>query len=887
MNQFGVNQKKNRTLERQTAELLVRRFWVAFNNFTLYGEFHPLTDDAALVFDSYLVDALDDVTPITIHIEEDAFYCEEWRIGTEKFASRLVARCKDAKIQSISFHRGLAQGSALVFIKCLGDVKNFRSVDEISAELSDNGISDIQLNYVTYKKVTKDDVIVRKDVNELASMVETPSKVDAEKIVSAIGTGMQSFDGETAPSMVERLKLLGNRILGKGQGEEESYAVNKVIESFSHLRAKVVDHIENNQELGSEERDEALTELDKMTFDTIGRIVADEIEKDSFSVKRLATLIRRLIPGVTDLKRLLPKLKSVILGAGLSMETYAELVKELAIELEEEGIIPLLKDSAERIGLSVGEVVDTFRQYPDAAVRLLVLSAEIGSQIGLDHDRHLVLLKEYIERVTTHVTEDNVPFDPATQQVEIDSKLDKLEEELLEQFLEKGEQAPLKGQFILRPKTESRQERALHLINIAMGDLLGEQYDTLKEQLHENIDELSDSIAHSETGTLVAVNSGVMDASIFELEQRVLSLLDGEGISTQRIGDIQSRLSASLINVQKKLAGEEILVEEMISDVQDELTLDFKSLQSAVDALSVLAPADDPFAREALDVTEAIKTILALYDALRGQIENSDLKLDKKEKIITSLLPKIEDLCGRMGFSDTIIEEFKKEAQSRVNSSGPNLVTGEAADESGDARTDIGDRDLRDNIVPGQTGSEEEKNPEAGVSSNGKEKKKSKRAILPKGIVRVVETRNIIKREVSRCQRYKCAVTLLSFSFFIKTSENISREPDTEELAYILDEVYCVLRHLLRDLDIVGALGSLRDNYFVIVCSMTDIAGARNLLSRIKRPLGSIDFSLYSGEKPRIIMSVLSFDAENHSDGAAFIRAARAQHRKSIRNDTA
>ncbi|MBD3320210.1 MAG: hypothetical protein GF350_03855, partial [Chitinivibrionales bacterium] len=72
-------------LDQRQADLIVRNLWVAFNNFVLYGENHPLTRKAGENFFAHLEQTLRNSTPVTIHLEHDALVCEEWKVSERSY----------------------------------------------------------------------------------------------------------------------------------------------------------------------------------------------------------------------------------------------------------------------------------------------------------------------------------------------------------------------------------------------------------------------------------------------------------------------------------------------------------------------------------------------------------------------------------------------------------------------------------------------------------------------------------------------------------------------------------------------------------------------------------------------------------------------------------
>jgi hypothetical protein len=94
-----------------------------------------------------------------------------------------------------------------------------------------------------------------------------------------------------------------------------------------------------------------LKETNALTDQVIARIVREEYNQGEISIPRLAQIIRRLLPEPGEIKRLLPLLKETLLAEGMSLAEFLRLIQELGKELESEGLVQALKESADTIGL--------------------------------------------------------------------------------------------------------------------------------------------------------------------------------------------------------------------------------------------------------------------------------------------------------------------------------------------------------------------------------------------------------------------------------------------------------------------------------------------------------------------------------------------------------
>jgi len=96
------------------------------------------------------------------------------------------------------------------------------------------------------------------------------------------------------------------------------------------------------------------------------RLIKDEYRNDhTISIKRLAQIIRRMLPDIKELKFLLPQLKDGLFAEGMSPSDYLSLVKELNKELDSDGLIQVLIEASEQIGLTFNELLEGIKESPE------------------------------------------------------------------------------------------------------------------------------------------------------------------------------------------------------------------------------------------------------------------------------------------------------------------------------------------------------------------------------------------------------------------------------------------------------------------------------------------------------------------------------------------
>jgi len=108
-----------------------------------------------------------------------------------------------------------------------------------------------------------------------------------------------------------------------------------------------------------------------------------------------------MLPDLKELKFLLPQLKDGLFAEGMSPADYLSLVKELNNELDSEGLMQVLMEASDQIGLSFNELLEGIKDAPEEAAKLIVLAAEIKKGgVKTDDEQMSAVLSDYIEKVS-------------------------------------------------------------------------------------------------------------------------------------------------------------------------------------------------------------------------------------------------------------------------------------------------------------------------------------------------------------------------------------------------------------------------------------------------------------------------------------------------------
>jgi hypothetical protein len=414
---------------------IARAFNLAFNNAFMYGGSHQTTKDSAATFFHVLQPLLDISSIITVSVEKDSIYIENHCVDKLVSVQRISNRFKKAGIESISFDRDASLESALALFYVMGSLSEFQNVDAMQMYLTKERIAGIKINYVVYKKVTLDEAVVNKEVfSETQSLfgnqhfLGTGSDVqsDPNKILrefseilslnSSVNENEVPAAGTAAPSelsqadydkfIATQIRSINNQLSSSERSEDGArLTAAEMLETIYKIKENVLDNIKLQRETGKliAAQELAVTEINHISYRVIVRLIKEEYRSDrKISVKRLAQIIRRMLPDIKELKYLLPQLKDGLFAEGMSPSDYLTLVKELSKELESDGLIQMLVEASDQIGLTLNELIEGIKEAPEESARLIVLAAEIKKGgVSTDDQQMSAILSDYIEKVST------------------------------------------------------------------------------------------------------------------------------------------------------------------------------------------------------------------------------------------------------------------------------------------------------------------------------------------------------------------------------------------------------------------------------------------------------------------------------------------------------
>ena len=235
----------------------------------------------------------------------------------------------------------------------------------------------------------------------LRMVIDNPGAASRAMIDSDLAStgGGEIRGGKSGPVIVKQLNQLRSEV-EKVAPEMEGAGLAELAEAVFDMKRKLLSGIESRKTTGVVYEDEALIrqEADQLTDRVFIQLVRQEYRGGDVSVKRLAQILRRLVPDPAELQRLMPALKQALLEEGMPPTDFADLVEELGRELQSQGLAHVIKESAATIGVDGEDLVKEILTNPQIAAELIYLSAEIRKGTG---DEKLLsdLLVDYVERV--------------------------------------------------------------------------------------------------------------------------------------------------------------------------------------------------------------------------------------------------------------------------------------------------------------------------------------------------------------------------------------------------------------------------------------------------------------------------------------------------------
>ncbi len=452
-----------------------RSFSLLFNRSTMYQFDHPYTSQSIKDFFRTVQAALNFQTPLVLIMNRDQFFIEDEPLDPRLNVARMVSHFKKAGIQSLSFHEGILSNDISEFVRVFIDLAAYPNVDGMRKELGRVGVEAIKINHVVYKKVTEDDAVVSKDslaqsedaaastvpdekkksilsvvagglvmeeleqAMSLRYVIDNPGAASRTLIDSDLASAQQSAQeggggGASGPVIIKQLNRLRSEV-EKVSPEMEGANLAELAEAVFDMKRKLLNGIEAQKSAGVVYTDEAgiHKEANELTDRVFVQLIKDEYRKGAITVKRMAQIIRRLLPDPQELQRLMPALKEALISEGMALTDYMELISALGKELQSQGLAQVLTQGAEEIGVEGEDLIQEVLSNPQIAAELIYLSAEIRKGAG---DEKLLsdLLVEYTERIGGQLTLEAAANAEEGEEEALDRVLRRVQSQIVDQL---------------------------------------------------------------------------------------------------------------------------------------------------------------------------------------------------------------------------------------------------------------------------------------------------------------------------------------------------------------------------------------------------------------------------------------------------------------------
>lgn len=536
-------------LNKKDAETIARHFNKCFGHATMYGVSHQMFIDGISPFSSALAAVLDNCPLITVTVDHESIVFEEWNVDKIVNAKKLASHFKKANIQSFSFEKGLESADLTAFLDVAANAAKYPTADLMKSELSARRVKGIRLNYIMYRKMTTDEEVINKDVltglvpgkKELPPSHDPGDSFSLTKVLSnpkaaAGALFYPKSDGHTLEpeALVSSMARLGDQIRSAG-GE---IAADNLMEAIMVLREECIDHVSDFKTAGivKDDMQAVLGEVEKLTHDTIIYLMKEEYKSGEVSTKRLAQILRRMLPDARELRALLPHLKRALLDEGMPFVKYIELVNELRRELAGDDVVGVLAQATREMGVTPDEVMDEIKKHPADAARLIILASELRRN-GADSNQGLdQVLTEYIEKVSRDLAVTAATEGPAQDGGRrLGAVLQKIESNFLDTLKKQGVE-----QSVLTALTARLTERMPYLLDITKTEWLGK---TLER--NPGLD----------TGMLAKLVAGTVQQAYDIDTQRdsLFALFSAKGYSPDQISEILQQAATRVSNSAQQI----------------------------------------------------------------------------------------------------------------------------------------------------------------------------------------------------------------------------------------------------------------------------------------------------------------------------------------------
>ena len=421
-----------------------RTFTLVFNRSFMYSANHPFQIDAINSAYQTLAQLLQTISPVVFILNREQFYVDEEPLDPRLSVSRIVAHFKKTGIESVSFYKGVEKKDLRLFLEIATSLNQYPDTEAMNKAMFKKRVNRIKINHVFYKKVSAEDEVISRDVLEkvtpdmtgqhqekikqmfmdsifnsvlqeefvktlnLKNILKNPGNLSKEMIAVDLRSVEQNEDEEQLPGqfLFHQLEVI-EQDLERNLSEERELDLPDLANALFDMRQKLAEGIEAQKALGIaySNEEQVISKATEITDRVLIRLLKEEYKGGKISVSRLAQILCRLIPEANDLKRLLPMIKVALLKEGMSQADFMSLIQELGKELQSDGLVGVLAESAAEIGVDGTDIIQQVKENPLQSAEMIYLASELRKGGG-DEKAMTDLLVNYVERVGSQFSQD-------------------------------------------------------------------------------------------------------------------------------------------------------------------------------------------------------------------------------------------------------------------------------------------------------------------------------------------------------------------------------------------------------------------------------------------------------------------------------------------------
>jgi len=232
----------------------------------------------------------------------------------------------------------------------------------------------------------------------------TPTAQDAAQAAAQDGAAPPTSERGTL--LLKQIEIMHHEVEKQLFGGSE-ITLPDLAQAIFDMKKQLMEGIQTQKALGIAYANEAdiVSAANQLTDQVLVELIKEEYQAGAITTRRLAQIIRRLIPEAEELRRLLPQIKRTLLLEGMAPTDYLKLVHELRNELESEELSKILQESSEAMGLDGDMMIEEVKRNPAHAAELIYLASEIRKGSG-DESALSDILVEYIEKLGERMAHD-------------------------------------------------------------------------------------------------------------------------------------------------------------------------------------------------------------------------------------------------------------------------------------------------------------------------------------------------------------------------------------------------------------------------------------------------------------------------------------------------